>query len=394
MRFPFFIILLLFVKIVAAQEDIINQPASLLTKFKFKVLTGGVIIVHAQIEHHSDTLNFIFDTGNSGISLDSTMAYKLNLPIEPSDSYIRGISGIRKAYFVKHHSLQLPGLKVDKLNFHISDYELITSTYGIPIHGIIGNSFFRQFIVKIDYDNQEISIYNPGDYTYPIKGFLMKPSFTSYPTYNVSLMENNKLVAPSIFDIGAGVNYIVVSALSKDMHLFKRNKKLFETYVGGLGGKKTMQLTVIKKIKIGPYNFRKVPILQFDDDYQLLNYPILGGILGNDLLRRFNLVINYPNQVIHLSPNQHFDDHFDYSYSGMSVYLINDLVTIEDIIPNSPAAKAGFMSGDIIIALNGKLVNNLDEYKNIMSTTSGKSKITIYREGVYYDKTIRIVNIK
>jgi serine protease Do len=78
----------------------------------------------------------------------------------------------------------------------------------------------------------------------------------------------------------------------------------------------------------------------------------------------------------------------------MSVYLINRLVTIEDIIPNSPAEKAGLLSGDILIALNGRLVANLDEYKRIMAMSEGKTKITIFREGKYYEKKIRIINIK
>jgi hypothetical protein len=376
------------------QEDIVSTRASFITKFKFKILTGGVIIVNAQIENHPDTLNFIFDTGNSGISLDSTTVSNLKLNIESSTSFIRGISGIRKAYFVKNYSLLLPGLKVDKLNFHVSDYELISSTYGITIHGIIGNSFFRQFIVQIDYDNQEISIYHPGEFNYPTKGFLIKPMFTSYPTYNVSFKEHIKLNVPSIVDIGAGVNFIAVASLNKETPYFKKNKKSYETYVGGLGGKKTMQLTVLDKLKFGPYAFRKVPILEFEDDFKLLNYPSLGGILGNDLLRRFNVVLNYPSQVIHFSPNKYFNDYFDYSYTGMSVYLINHLVTIEDIIPNSPAEKAGLLSGDILIALNGRLVTNLDEYKRIMAMSEGKTKITIFREGKYYEKKIRIINIK
>jgi hypothetical protein len=288
----------------------------------------------------------------------------------------------------------LPGLKVEYLNFHVSDYELISSTYGITIHGIIGNSFFRQYIVQIDYDSQEISIYKPGTFNYPRKGFLIKPVFTNYPTYNVSFIEQIKLNIPSIFDIGAGVNFIAVSKLNNETPFLKTSKKNYETYVGGLGGKKTMQLTILDKIKIGPYKFKKVPILQFEDDYKLLNYPVLGGILGNDLLRRFNLVINYPKKEIYLSPNNFFNESFDYSYTGMSVYLINNLVTIEDIIPNSPASKAGLLSGDQLIALNGKPVTNLDMYKKIMAITEGKTKITIFRNGRYYEMMIRIINIK
>ena len=187
-----------------------------------------MIIVHAQIENKPDTLNFIFDTGNSGISLDSITASKLNLKVESSNSFIKGISGIRKAYFIKNHSLLLPGLKVDNLNFHVSDYELISSTYGITIHGIIGNSFFRQFIAQIDYDNQEISIYHPGEFNYPTKGFLIKPMFTSYPTYNVSFKEHIKLNVPSIVDIGAGVNFIAVASLNKETPYLKKNKKSYK----------------------------------------------------------------------------------------------------------------------------------------------------------------------
>lgn len=394
MKYLFLIILFGFVQFAFAQEDINNNSAIFITKFKFKLLSGGVIIVNAQIENHPDTLNFVFDTGNSGISLDSTTASNLKLNVASSNTFIRGISGIRKAYFVKNYSLQLPGLKVDNLNFHVSDYELISSTYGITIHGIIGNSFFRQYIANIDYDSQYISIYKPGEFNYPIKGFLMNPIFTSFPTYNVSFIENIKLNVPSIFDIGASVNFIAISTLNKDTPFLKKRKKLYDTYVGGLGGKKTMQLTILDKIKIGPYIFRKIPILQFEDDFKLLNYPNLGGILGNDLLRRFNVVINYPSKVIHLSPNGFFNDYFDYSYTGMCVYLINNLVTIEDIIPNSPAAKAGLLSGDILIALNRQPVTNLDMYKKIMAVSEGKTKITIYREGRYFEKKIRIINIK
>ncbi|MFY8167112.1 MAG: PDZ domain-containing protein, partial [Sediminibacterium sp.] len=80
--------------------------------------------------------------------------------------------------------------------------------------------------------------------------------------------------------------------------------------------------------------------------------------------------------------------------TGMSVYLINNSVTIEDIIPNSPAAKAGLLSGDILIAINGKPVTNLDMYKKIMAISLGRTKITVYREGRYIEIMLRIINIK
>ena len=57
---------------VTAQEQFVEPPAKLLTSFRFKQLSGGVIMLKAQFANYSDTLNFILDTGSGGISLDST----------------------------------------------------------------------------------------------------------------------------------------------------------------------------------------------------------------------------------------------------------------------------------------------------------------------------------
>ncbi len=47
-------------------------------------------------------------------------------------------------------------------------------------------------------------------------------------------------------------------------------------------------MTVIKELKLGPYRFRNIPIYIFNDEYNVTSYPFLGGIIGNDILRRFN----------------------------------------------------------------------------------------------------------
>jgi len=57
-----------------------------------------------------------------------------------------------------------------------------------------------------------------------------------------------------------------------------------------------MTLTVIKEIRVGPYKFRQVPVHIFDDEFNVTSYPLMGGIIGNDLLRRFNMIINYPEK--------------------------------------------------------------------------------------------------
>jgi hypothetical protein len=69
-----------------------------------------------------------------------------------------------------------------------------------------------------------------------------------------------------------------------------------------------MGLTVIKEVKLGPYKFRRVPVYIFKDEYNVTAYPILSGLIGNDVLKRFNVTLNYPDQIFYLKPNSRFDD--------------------------------------------------------------------------------------
>ena len=74
--------------------------AKKITSFSFSTLTGGTIILKAQLDNFTDTLNFIFDTGSGGISLDSSTVAALQLVPEKSDRIIKGIAGIRKLDFL------------------------------------------------------------------------------------------------------------------------------------------------------------------------------------------------------------------------------------------------------------------------------------------------------
>jgi hypothetical protein len=131
-----------------AQEEFIGPPAKLITNFSFRQFSGGVIVIKGRFNDYPDSLNFILDTGSGGISLDSVTCKQLKIKTEASDKTIRGIAGIRNVRFAYNNTLHLPGLRDDSLNFHINDYEILTSVYGEHIDGIIGYSFLSRYIVR------------------------------------------------------------------------------------------------------------------------------------------------------------------------------------------------------------------------------------------------------
>src|ERR1700748_10945 len=114
-------------------QETFSSPAKLITSFPFSVFTGGVILLRARLDDYTDSLNFILDTGSGGISLDSMTCLRLQLHPEPSNKTILGIAGVRQVKFLYNRVLHLPGLTVDSLNFHVNDYDVLSSVYGDKI---------------------------------------------------------------------------------------------------------------------------------------------------------------------------------------------------------------------------------------------------------------------
>ncbi len=366
-----------------AQELFVEPPSTFITSFSFTMLNGGVILVRAGVNDYADSLNFILDTGSGGISLDSATVKDLGIPITPSEKTIKGIGGIRKVSFLNNATLRLPGLAVENLNFHVNDYEILTSVYGIKIDGIIGYSFFSQYIVNINYDFLQINVFSKGEYKYPSGGFMLYPMFTALPMQSLQFTDDRKFVQRFYLDTGAGLNFLLSeSYLNDSAVLKKRRKPPVVTQAEGVGGKMSMRLTTIKELKVGPYRFRWVPTYLFKDEYNVTNYPFVGGLLGNDILRRFNITFNYAKQQVHILPNLHFKDEFDYAYSGLSVYFIDEKIVVDDVVPASPAEKAGFKKEDIIVAINNNTSNNIQAYKTIMQTLGQKLKFLVIRDGM------------
>jgi hypothetical protein len=202
-RFTFLLLLAFLVS--RAQEEFIEPVSHLITRIPFVQLTGGVVIVRAQLDNFPDTLSFILDTGSSGISLDSSTVAYFKLVPEESDRTIRGIAGIKKVGFLYNRKLHFPNLTVDSLNFHVNDYSVLTSVYGEQIDGIIGFSLLNRYIIKINYDSLQLDICSKGTIRYPKGGFLFKPVISTLPVQSARVRDEHAFNVRFLHDIGAGV---------------------------------------------------------------------------------------------------------------------------------------------------------------------------------------------
>jgi hypothetical protein len=380
MRTLLFFILLSLAGPAAFAQEILSQPeAQFITRFPFKQYNGGVMVVRARFADIPDTLNFIFDTGSGGISLDSSTCLEFHIPLKATDTTITGIGGIRKVSFAFDKTLHLPGLSVQHLNFHVNDYNVLSSVYGEKVDGIIGYSFFNRYIVKINYEDNTIDVLSPGKISYPSGGTTLHPVFTALPIQWITLKDKRKSAFNFYLDTGAGLCFLMSEQFASDSGILLSRRKPVVTQAEGMGGRLQMRLTVVKEVKLGPYKFRQVPTYLYNDEYNVTSYPFVGGLIGNDLLRRFNLVLNYPNREVHLLPNNHYGEAFDYAYTGLGIYYVNGKITVVDIIEGSPADKAKFLPGDEIFSVDSNISHNIQTYKNLIQQPNVDLKILVKR---------------
>jgi regulator of sigma E protease len=60
---------------------------------------------------------------------------------------------------------------------------------------------------------------------------------------------------------------------------------------------------------------------------------------------------------------------------------VPDKIVIENVLPNSPAAQAGFLPGDVIVSANGRDVHQSDELHDIIYGNLGQPITVAYLRG-------------
>ena len=168
----------------------------------------------------------------------------------------------------------------------------------------------------------------------------------------------------------------------------------------GLGGEIIGKVGRIKSVKIGNYEMDKV-IANFPDPNSYSDSIKIGnvfrnGALGGELLSRFVVIFNFPQERIYLKKNASFKKNFYYNLSGLTLKAKgSQLNTFEvtEVRDQSPSQISGILPGDIVVAVNGieakdLELNVLNGYLN--SKPGKKIKLEISRKGERFRKEIEL----
>ncbi|MFM8488765.1 MAG: PDZ domain-containing protein, partial [Bacteroidota bacterium] len=169
----------------------------------------------------------------------------------------------------------------------------------------------------------------------------------------------------------------------------------------GLGGALQGYIGRVRDVSIGKYKQSGV-ISYFQIADSMINNSFMNGragIVGNVLLNRFQLVLDYQNSVVWLKPSGNFRKKYVYDRSGMYLLAsgtsLNEFI-VESVMDNSPASEAGILPGDRILQIGiapARILRLQDVLKALQKKPGKKVRLLILRNGVKVRKTVLLRNL-
>lgn len=366
-----------------------------IAQIPFELFRNKYVLFHAKMGVAKDSLTFFFDTGATTCLLDSTQAVKNN--IQPNfQQEVEGAGGKTTYLFAKNQSLKLnPKTQLDSLDFVITDLSRLKKSLGKNFDGIMGYALIKQYVTQINFDQKTISLYtnvHQLDTTnYSVLNFNFKNGIP-IPQFDVSItLKNGTTYTDTVFfDSGAGLSLLVNTPFAKKNNLIQNIGKFIPTSNNNLSKQSFQVDASIAKIKIGNYTFSDLPISIADDQTGVSSFEGYLGILGSEIINRFNLILDYAQHKIYLKPNHLFRTPFEFPMSGITLMEENSQIKVGKITTACEAYQKGMREGDTILKINDLENSNLEEYREILNQKNSKVRIT-FRNHKGERQTIKIL---
>lgn len=319
-------------------------------------------LIEINIKMNNIPLRFIFDTG-----AEHTILSKKELAGLIGLKVLKEIQVYGADFSKKISAFITSPVKIKLGNIYEKEYPILVLSEDIfslnnsgenNIHGIIGASFFRHKKVKIDYSREVITVY-PYDYKINMKGFEEMPAkfYGHKPVIQTGIIINKKdtnFTINVLMDTGSSVPLILMKDVDSK---FQLPEKMVRGQLGiGLGGDLEGWIGLINRLSFGSFRFYEL-ICKFQDVDSIKiskSSSKRTGIAGNEILKKFTILIDNSNRKLYFKPNRSYKKKIKYDKSGLTLYATGnnlDKYYIKYIISGSPADLAGLKPHDRIYSV-------------------------------------------
>ncbi len=308
--------------------------------------------------------DFVYDTGASITVLDS--AYAARAGIRSAGSMAaQGGGGSGGASFATLDSLRVVSPDGDGVAFH--DVKVVVVNVNATLApffwrdcaGILGYDAIAQFVNRIDFDGHLLTLSDPKTFAYAGTGTALPMQLAGH-TPVVDITVDGQYQGGARLDVGSGSGLDLHTPFVRKHGLIAKARRSVSVTNAGIGGTFESKCVRMRSIAIGPYTVADPLVGLSTVEQGALASEDYAGNLGNAILDRFVITLDYERRQVWLEPGARFGERRNFSQVGADFVKVGDDVRAARVLAGSPAARAGLVEGDTLTAVDGAPASQAD----------------------------------
>jgi hypothetical protein len=358
------------------------------------ITNGYQTYLELQINGSEEKLCFGFDTGAGSTVLDQDFVISNNVVLSGEKEEMATSTNVVQADISTNNSICLNGFNIKGIKFYIENLShLNTAPDGKRVAGIIGSGLMRNYVTYINHEENYIELYPKGTELFnnaaEIPFFLYE---NELPVFYASIKtKTGELPARLVFDSGASFTSSLSSNYISKHKLVEQLKVKVEVPVigGALSSSSINYLSSLQQLSFGDFTFDHVPVNFSTSSTGSMANDSIDGVIGFDLIKKFNVVLDYEAKKMRLIPNKQYDSVLNFNLTGLSFRTQNDKVVVAGVMDYSPAKSAGIKKGDIVISVDNNQFKSSAELRNYLKGSYKTMDFLIEREGKLIDFNVK-----
>ena len=292
-------ILYAFMSFIANARMIKETPVS---EIPFTIAGDSRIYITAFV-NGSDSLRFLVDTGASSIVLNTNSPKLKGLIHNGASANNIGTSGENTVTYSNDNSVRVGSIQYDKAGCVHIPYP---PEYWDGVFGLNGLAAFN---IEINYDDCKI-------YCYPKEALMVDDSYVSKPfTYKYDVpfiqlpIKLNGTLYNLLLEVDTGSDRIIdlnTPFVDKNNLLEIQKPFSISRITSSDGNDGELKNVFFDEVVVGPYIMPKVAGAFSTLSTGMQSKEDIDGMIGNNFLKRFNMVIDFTSKMLYLQPNNFY----------------------------------------------------------------------------------------
>lgn len=356
------------------QEEGRSASDNVLAEFEFGK-NGDLILVPVRFAD-GQTYQFLLDTGTSGMFVDVAL-----------QEYLRATGRKARVTGAGQRTLfSLDEAWVGRLPLRsricvCGDLLAMRELSGYDIRGFIGMEFLREYVVQVDFDGGRIRfLRHTGDA--PGKKVPLSYEPSGCPVVEARL--GPKFVEKFVIDTGFGGPFCACAVRPADFDALLAQRDIRPNPVVDAiqtpFGPRPRRIGSAGPLELAGFIHDNVFVQEADH-----------ASIGLECLSRYRLTFDFPNEVMCVEEGGRFAEPRTTGLSGLTLRRKDGATVVDTVVKGRAAAIAGLESGDVLIQLDGRDINEfrMHELSRILCERGRTFRLLIQRRGTQRECRLR-----